>query len=254
LCGNSIPVLRHLNVARKNIDMRTLVLAIALAVAALCAAAQRDPSADPFPLKEGTYWVYQGLVRYDEAGNENGAEAKVTWRMEIVRVLRRDDAKAAIVNGFPGDLDWSDGSAKPSESMVVSTNDGKVYFIDADRAAAAEQKFEDTHVALKNFLEDDDLWFEMPLAVGKKFCGEDGAKRDDGMYCLVVEAPDQGSFDGIKGLPAKLPAAYSLVYRTNPDDTETELVPGVGIVRYEYHHHGTVADTELRLVDFHASP
>ena len=234
--------------------VRLLVLAISLAPGVFFAGAQTVSSADPFPFKEGTYWVYQGLVRYNEAGTENGAEAKVNWRMEIVRVLRRDDAQAAIVKGFPGDLNWSNGSAAPSESMVVRTNDGKVYLIEEGRAAAAEQKFSDTHAALKDFLKDDDLWFALPLAVGKKFCGEDGANRDDEMYCLVVEAPDQESFNGIKGLPAKLPAAYSLVYRTNPDDTETELVPGIGIVRYEYHHHGTVADTELKLIEFHAGP
>ena len=30
-----------------------------------------------------------------------------------------------------------------------------------------------------------------------------------------------------------------------------ELSPGIGILSYQYHHHGTVADTSLTLVEFH---
>ena len=234
--------------------MRMLVLAITLAASVFSVAAQTDPSADPFPLKEGTYWVYQGLVRYDEAGSEDGVEVKVNWRMEIVRVLHRDDATAAIMKGFPGDLNWSTGSAVPGESMLVRTNDGKFYLIDAARAAAAEQKFKDAHAALRDFLEDDDLWFQLPLAERKKFCGEDGANRDDGMYCWAVDTSAPAALGSIKGLSAKSATAYPLAYRTNPDDTEIELVPGVGIISYEYHHHGTVADTDMKLVEFHPGP
>jgi hypothetical protein len=232
---------------------RLLVLAIVLAPGVFFAGAQTDSSTDPFSFTEGTFWVYQGLVRY-EAGSENGAEAKVKWRMEIVRVLHRVDAKAAIVKGFPDELNWSTGSAAPRASLLVLTNDGKVYRIDADGAAAAEQKFKDTHAALRDFLEDDDLWFQLPLARGKKFCDEESAKRDDDMYCWVVDESTQVSLNDIKGLPAKSVTAFTLGFRTNPDDSEIELVPGVGIIRYEYHHHGTVADTELQLVEFHAGP
>ena len=47
---------------------------------------------------------------------------------------------------------------------------------------------------------------------------------------------------------------FQLQYLTLPDDTTMELVPGVGLVSYQYHHHGTVADTELQLVEFHPAP
>jgi hypothetical protein len=62
------------------------------------------------------------------------------------------------------------------------------------------------------------------------------------------------SLSGIAGLPHEMPQevdSYSLAYRTLPDDTKIDFVPGVGIVTYEYHHHGTVADTEVKLVEFH---
>ena len=75
-----------------------------------------------FPLTEGTYWLYQGLVRFDKPGSQSGGESKVTWRTEIVRVFHRDDALLAIVKGFPGDLNWSTGGAPPAEAMIVRTS------------------------------------------------------------------------------------------------------------------------------------
>jgi hypothetical protein len=38
-----------------------------------------------------------------------------------------------------------------------------------------------------------------------------------------------------------------------PDDTEFDFVSGIGITSYEYHHHGTIAETELHLVEFHSA-
>ena len=74
------------------------------------------------------------------------------------------------------------------------------------------------------------------------------------MYCWVVDEPTQVSLDGIKGLTAKSVTAFGLGYRTNPDDSEMQLVPDVGIISFGYHHHGTVAETELKLVEFHSGP
>ena len=45
--------------------------------------------------------------------------------------------------------------------------------------------------------------------------------------------------------------AYRVEYATLPDDMEFDFVPGIGMVTYEYHHHGTTADTELHLIEFH---
>ena len=88
--------------------------------------------------------------------------------MEIERVLRRNDAKAAIVRDCPGDLNWSTGSVTPRESLLIFTNDGRFYLIDPDRAAVTKQKFKDARVALRDFLEDDDLWFRLPVSLGEK--------------------------------------------------------------------------------------
>jgi len=70
------------------------------------------------------------------------------------------------------------------------------------------------------------------------------------MYCWVAGPPHAANLDGVKGLTAGNRTAYEIEYRTNPDDTEFEFVPGVGITSYEYHHHGSIAETELHLVEF----
>lgn len=43
---------------------------------------------------------------------------------------------------------------------------------------------------------------------------------------------------------------YLLARRTGPDHTFIEFMPGVGILRYTYGHHGTGAEADLRLVEF----
>jgi hypothetical protein len=71
------------------------------------------------------------------------------------------------------------------------------------------------------------------------------------MYCWVVGSPHPAALGGVKGVAPGSRVAFEVEFRTNPDDEEFEFVSGVGITRYEYHHHGTIADTELRLAEFH---
>jgi hypothetical protein len=76
-------------------------------------------------------------------------------------------------------------------------------------------------------------------------------RRDDGEYCWVTGPARAASLTGVKGIQPEKRVAYRLEYRTNPDDMEFDFVPGIGMVTYEYHHHGTTADTELHLIEFH---
>lgn len=72
------------------------------------------------------------------------------------------------------------------------------------------------------------------------------------MYCWIVGSPHPAALDGVKGVAPGKRTAYEIEYMTNPDDVEFDFVPGVGITSYEYHHHGTIAETELHLVEFHS--
>ena len=70
---------------RRTISLVALVLT-------LCAASATGQSKtdEDFPLTPGTYWVYQGTVRYWVKGLENGKIAHVTWTTSVTRAIHRD--------------------------------------------------------------------------------------------------------------------------------------------------------------------
>ena len=71
------------------------------------------------------------------------------------------------------------------------------------------------------------------------------------MYCWLVTGAKKKKLENVNGAPAHEVDVFEMRYASNPDDTTMELVPGMGMISYRYHHHGTVADTDLQLVEFH---
>lgn len=206
-----------------------------------------------FPLSPGTYWIYRGLVRSWVEGSSVGKVTDLTWKMSVVRVVERDGIAAAVVSGFPGDVDWSEGHAEPQISILVETPAPKFYLKGEFDTQSVIGQIDNSKYPLRDLIDADDLILQLPLSVGQRFgCDDDAAKRNDGMYCWVVGPPHPAALAGVKGVAPGTHVAFEVAYRTNPDDTEIEFVPGVGITSYEYHHHGTTADTELHLVEFHS--
>ncbi len=205
---------------------------------------------NPFPGAAGSYWVYEGLVLYQPPNNAPPRREKVRWRMSIARVLHRDGATALILRGFPGDLNWSDGNVLPSESMFVQTDDGDYYQIESESKSLV-QEFTDTRVDVEPLLDKGELWFRWPITEGAQPGGGNCPERGDQMYCWVLRKARGVSLGDVKGASTSAGTVYSLDYRTMPDNIHIELASGVGIVEYEYHHHGTVADTVLHLVEVH---
>lgn len=232
---------------------RALVPLVTLACLALGVAGKRGqkPDNSSFPLSVGNYWVYQGTVRWTHENSDQTSEAKVTWKTEIRRIVCHGDYLAAVISGWPADLNWSDGHPAPADSLLVRSRDGKFYLIGQEQLKPALERLDDPRDSLAGTLSDDDLFLELPLQKGKKFCDADGLARTDGFYCWVVGEPADVSLDSVKGIPPGRRMAYPVRYLTNPDDSEFEFVPGVGMTSYGYHHHGAVADTELRLVEAH---
>ena len=212
----------------------------------------KNASDTSFPLEEGTYWVYQGFVRWWSFEVNQMSKTPVTWRMEVRKVIRRDHLLIAVVNGFPGDLDWSDGHPKPSHTLIIQSEADKYYLIGSDEdVAAALERVQDPNDLLEGLLQIDDLFLELPLVQGKKFCDPEQMVRPDNHYCWVVDSAAHAASSAIKGVPPGQRIAYRVRFVTNPDDTAFSFVTGVGLTAYEYHHHGSVADTELKLVEFH---
>jgi hypothetical protein len=70
----------------------------------------------------------------------------------------------------------------------------------------------------------------------------------------VAEITEKKLQPAVSGVPADEQPVFRMEYWTLPDDQKIELVPGLGVLSYRYHHHGTLADTDLRLVEFHPAP
>jgi len=99
--------------------------------------------------------------------------------------------------------------------------------------------------------QDFDELFVLTLAKDKCWGGD--VEREDGRYCWRVEK-EQTAKRRIKGLAEHHPfTVYSIAYRTNPDHQILDIAPGLGITRFIYVHHGTVATVDIHLVKF-ASP
>jgi hypothetical protein len=209
----------------------------------------RPAAEHPFPMTPGTYWTYHGTVRWTSDTNRT-SETKLTWRMEIRRFVQHGDISAAVISGFPSDLNWSDGHPEPSDSLLVESG-SKFYFISGERTREALKRLEQPSDGLDDFFNDDDLILVWPLSQGQKYCDTDGMARPDHFYCWIVSSFRRNWSSGIVGVEHGDHDEFVLEYWTNPDNVQFAFVPGVGITKYAYHHHGTVADTELQLVEFH---
>jgi len=237
-----------------NVRRGSLILAFVLLSSGLFASARVDEDVRQFfPLSPGTSWVYRGFVRSWEEGSTVGKVTAVTWTMSVVRLVERDGVSAAVVKGFPGDLDWSDGHAEPQLSILVETRDAKFYLKSEWDTQSVLDQIDNPKYPLQDLARVDDWFMQLPLATGKRFCDDTGMQRPDGRYCWLTGAPHPAELNHVKGLTSEVRTAYEIEYDTNPDDMEFEFVDGIGITKYGYHHHGMTADTELRLIEFHSA-
>lgn len=227
------------------------ILAAALfSVAGLTGRASGTP-ADDFPLSKGTFWIYRGTVGYFDARTQKNVEMPVEWKTEVTTSVRRGNLRATVVNGFPADLDWSGGSPERKDSLIVQEDERKFYLINFDDAQNAMKEVQDPGKSLGDIVTEDDQILELPLSKGQKFgCDAATMQREDSEYCWMVDSVRETSLKEVKGITHEERIAYTIRYVTNPDDTQIDFVPGIGITAYEYHHHGTEAETDLKLVEF----
>ena len=235
-----------------NVRPSCVILAMVVLGGGLFASAGVDDGArQGFPLLPGTEWIYRGFVRSADENSTVGKVTGVTWKMSVAHTVQRDGIFAAVVSGFPGDLNWSAGDAQPQLSMLIETEDSKFYLNSEWNTQAVKDQLDNPNYPLRELVDADDWFLQLPLAEGKKFCDQEAMAREDGEYCWVAGPPHPADLHGVKGVAPGARTAYELRYATNPDDTEMEFVEGIGITAYEYHHHGTVAETDVHLVEFH---
>lgn len=203
-----------------------------------------------FPLTPGTWWLYRGTVTWSDQQTEKEAIADVTLKMTVEKVIQKPELTIAVLSGFPRDLDWATGEVAAMPWLLIETK-GHEVFLNPLPPDFNYAKLDQNAASLDKFLSEDNLLFRWPMKKGMKFGDAESVRRDDGHYCWVVANQETKKLSGITGLHSQSAEISLLQYITNPDDTAMEISPGVGILSYQYHHHGTVAETSLTLVEFH---
>ncbi len=203
-----------------------------------------------FPLTPGTWWLYRGTVSWTDSDTNKPATAHASIKMQVERIIQKPEFTIAVISGFPSDVGWSNGQVDPKPSLLIETRNHEVFFDevppDFDYA-----KLQNDAGSLDKFLSQENLLFRWPLKKGMKFGDPESVQRPDDRYCWVVATQGKKSLKEIQGVPVKRLEVFLLQFVTAPEDTQMELSPGIGILSYQYHHHGTVADTSLTLVEFH---
>jgi hypothetical protein len=231
----------------------SLLLALLALFATRPIAAQQAASTQQFlPLAAGTWWLYSGTVTWSGQQMEKESHANVTLKMTVERVIQKPEFTIALLSGFPRDLDWATSEVAAMPWLLIETKRHEV-FVNSLPPDFDYAKLDKDAAVLERFLAEDNLLFRWPLKKGMKFGDAESLRREDAHYCWVVATQETKKLDEIKGLRSRSAEVFQLQYITNPDDTEMEISPGIGILSYQYHHHGTVAATSLTLVEFHSA-
>lgn len=210
--------------------------------------------ADDFPLAKGNYWIYRGETKYlvkDPVSNKNVPKTEVlTWKMEVIDTATRGPFFAALIKGFPFDLSWYEPGKIRGDYLILGEGNAVYRVFSGQDAREVWAKIKETGRPPADFKESGEVLLDLPLKEGKTF-GEVPGNQAKGRYCWVVEG--ERAFN-----PKRFPAAgkldnardFTLIYRTNPDHQILDFVPGIGIVGYQYIHHGTPSETNLGLIQF----
>jgi len=229
-----------------------IICAILLTLCGTLFAAPQEP--DYFPLVKGNYWVYRGETKFlvrNPATEKNEPKTEVlTWRMEVVDTITHNLLFAALIKGAPHDLAWYEPGKARGDYLIVRVGTATYYLYSGETALEAWAKIKDETQSLVDLDDTGELFLDAPLMDGKVF-GGDFHNLLRGRYCWVVEG--ETPFN-----PKRFPAAgklvnprdFTLTYRTNPDHVFIDFVPGLGIVGYQYGHHGTLSETNLALIEF----
>src|SRR5216684_1367202 len=180
-----------------------------------------------------------GMQTFDQSLFDLYSKQLITLDEALARASNADEFKLRI-----------QGIRSASDSLIIESG-GRFYIVANERFTDALHQVEQPLGDLSNLLRDDDLFLRWPLQLGQKFCDSEGMARPDDWYCWVVESSRLSILQGITGVSSRKRPEFVIAYRTNPDHIRFTFVPEIGLTTYEYRHHGTVADTELRLVEFH---
>ena len=161
------------------------------------------------PVKEGTYWEYEGTKREQQQNGE---------------IITSDISKKITVTKIEDIKNYTTIKVEDEEyPLLIAKN----YTVDFEPQDNSKDKFSLT----------------FPLKVGTRW-GNDVDKRDDGYYGWEIE--EKISMDILGNTYED---CYRIAYKTLPDTSYTVFCYGIGIVEEGYIHNGTILEEKYNLVD-----
>jgi len=205
------------------------------------------PGAAPcaeLPVGPGRWWTYRASVSWTGAGASASRDTTIIWVTRILGVRARDSIAVGVVENWPTALAWWEPGQKPDTSLLVCIRNRVYHVATGDGPRPALQ---DSLLAAQRAMPLDDLLFQFPLRAGDLY-GRDPADRADNLYAWYVDSAAAAGAT-LRRLGARSgDSVRTLTYRTLPDHQIIDFVSGLGISRYVYAHHGTVARAEAVLV------
>ena len=204
----------------------------------------------PFPLVQGTYWVYEGTVRWTPAGSSEVLEKQVHLRMEVIETLDHRAVVAARVKGHPMDLTWYEEGRQPRDYLILQVWQDRYYLLQGERAQEALKRLRTEQTQLGHLANENELFLELPLVERRAFGETSQLTREDRFYCWVVGQRRDDELEGVKGATKRPLTVWEVSQRTIGGVQSFEFAAGLGFTRYRYHHNGTVSEFDLKLVEF----
>ncbi len=191
----------------------------------------------PFPLTKGNFWIYEGIVKYQTGGPQKATTQKVSLKMEVTEVYQRAQVTIAVVKGFPTDLINYEDSIKRNNYLIVSVNNRRYYLIRPERCDSVLAKVKNQKAELIDIVKEDELFLDFPLHKGEVFGETAMLTREDGYYSWKVSESSKKD-------------TFHISYKSSPASISFDFVPGKGITRYNYIHHGTISECNIKLIRF----
>jgi hypothetical protein len=160
--------------------------------------------------------------------------------------VRNDSVVVAVVRDWPTALAWWEPGRNPDISLIVCRA-GRVYHIGSP--VGPVDAYRDSLLLGTAKPHRKNLVLDLPLKVGA-LIGRDPNSRGDVLYAWIVESATSVEPRLRALVTTAADSSYTLAYRALSDRQVVDFVPGLGVARYRYAHHGVVSVVDAGLIGY----